>query len=68
MQWMCRHEYDGGSGFRDHHPHMADRDMADSVAASFVMCLEGLCPMVREHDVDAPLLDECPIYEYFVQK
>jgi len=67
-QWLCCYKFDGGMGFRDHNPHMANKDMADAVAASVVACLEGLCPEIQEVDVDASLLEECPIYEYFVQK
>ena len=52
-------------GFRDHNFHPADRSMAESVAASLAMCLEGLCPHIREVDPDAPLLENCPVYNYF---
>ena len=68
VEWLTRHEMEGGMGFRDFNFHPADRDMADAVAASVMMCVEGLCPTIREADPDAPLLDSCPIYEHFTSR
>ena len=64
-EWLTRHKLEGGMGFRDHNFHPADRDMAESVAASMMMCVEGLCPQIREADPEAPLLEWCPVWHYF---
>ena len=52
---LCRHEFDGGLGFRDHNAHRADRDMAESVAAAVASCLGGGCPFDDEEETGCPI-------------
>jgi len=63
-------KHKGGIWFKDNLPPQANRDMADAVAATVYICLEGKCPdnfYSSQFDKLEALagLEPCPLFKYF---